>query len=708
MEKVGGEGIYLEDRPIHTPAEDRLRRSRFAERLARSLLSWVGEESIVVALYGTWGSGKSSVLNLTEHYLAEFAEEQPETERPIVLRFNPWYFSGQGQLISTFFHQVAASLRMRQPVVMGKLADQLAEYAQFFEPLGALGGGAWGVILAKLPGRVAQMVGRWAKQRGQDLAGLRQQIDKNLRETGRRLIIIMDDLDRLAQLEIRQMFQLVKLNADFPNTIYVLAFDPEVVRQALEENGVSGHVYLEKIVQVAFEVPPPETEFLLRILFEQLDGVLSQAPQTNWDERRWFNLFHAGLKGFFGNVRAIKRFINALRLDYGLVAGEVNPIDFIGVEALRVFVPKAYVAMAHNKEFFVGTRRLLWRQQPVSQGLDNLLSRVDESQREAVRAIWAQLFPRIGVQYGPGTYREWRRELRICAADMFERYLLLGIPAGEISEIELESLLELAGQPEQLSSALRQLIEQGRVRRFLERMQDYTDQVSVDHIESLCLALLNIGDELPVEKRGFSDFGPDLELMWVVYPLLKRLPDPHDVCDLLVRILSDSTSVFTPVNVVSYLTYLSEQEEPGNLVLNSSQLQRLQELCVEKVQRARNQGSLQKVPHLNSVLFHWNQWGDPAEVRAYVADLIVTVEGVADFLVGFLTQVMSSTVGEHFVKSEWTIDLDSVAKYVEIEVLTDKITGLGDEDLASLSERPRLAIDTFKSKTGGIEEKTRS
>lgn len=696
--------MYLEDRPIHRPAEDRLRRSRFAERLARSLLSWLGEESIVVALYGTWGSGKSSVLNLTEHYLAELGEDLPETERPIVIRFNPWYFSGQGQLIATFFRQVAASLRVREPAVMGALAKHLERYGRVFEPLGALGGGLWGMILAKLPSRVAQIVGTWAKQRSQDLAHLRQQIDKNLRETGRRLVIIMDDLDRLAQPEIRQMFQLVKLNADFPNTTYVLAFDPAVVRQALTEKEVSGQVYLEKIVQVAFKLPSPETELLFRIFFEQLHGVVAQVPQTTWDERRWVNLFHAGLKGFFSNVRDIKRFINALRLNYGLVAGEVNPIDFIGVEALRVFVPEAYVAMAQNKEFFVGTRRLLGRQQPVSQGLDNLLSGVDESQREAVRAIWGQLFPQMGVQYGPGTYQEWRRELRICAADMFERYFLLGIPAGEISEIELESLLELAGQPEQLSSAIRELIEQGRVRRLLERMEDYTDQVSVDHIEPLCLALLNIGDELPVEKRGFADPGPHLQLMWVVYPLLKRLLDPHDVCDLLVRVLSQSTSVFTPVNVVSHLTYLSEQEEPRDLVFSSSQLQRLQQLCLEKVRTARNRSSLQKAPHLNSVLFRWKEWGDPAEVLAYVADLIVAPEGLADFLAGFLSQTIGGTVGEHFVRTEWNIDLDSVAKLVEIEVLTEKIASVGDEDLAALSKSQRLAMDTFSKVTGEARE----
>ena len=56
--------------------------------------------------------------------------------------------------------------------------------------------------------------------------------------------------------EIRQMFQLVKLLGDFPNTIYLLAFDREVVVESLKsvQEGV-GEEYLEKIVQIPFELP---------------------------------------------------------------------------------------------------------------------------------------------------------------------------------------------------------------------------------------------------------------------------------------------------------------------------------------------------------------------------------------------------------------------------------------------------------------------
>jgi len=708
LNRVNGQGekMYLEDVPIRNPDQDRLERSSFARRLAESILSWRGEESIVIGVHGTWGSGKTSILNLTQYFLTEAAKGMGEEERPIILRFNPWNFAEQAQLMSMFFHQLAASLRMREgDERFTELAKRVARYGDFFEPAGTLLFGPVGGLIGRLVGKGVEVAGAGAKRRDEDFATFREEIDETLRRMSTRLVIIIDDLDRLNATEIKQMFQLVKLNADFPNTIYLLAFDPNVVQEALEESGFSGQAYLEKIVQVAFQMPPPETELLLRILFEQLDGVLSQVPETRWDERRWANLFHAGLKKFFNNVRDIKRFINALRLNYGLVAGEVNPIDFMGVEALRVFVPEAYVAMAQNKEFFVGTRRLLGRQQPVSQGLDNLLSRVvDESQRETVRALWGQLFPQMGVQYGPGTLREWRRQLRICAPDMFERYFLLGIPAGEISEVELETLLELTGHPGQLTSALRELIEQGRIRRFLERIEDYTDEVSVGDIEPLCLALLNIGDELPVEKGEFSDPGADFQLVRVLYQLLKRLPGSQDVCDLLVRVFPQSTSVFTPANVVSQLTYLSEKEEPNDLVLNSSQLQQLQELCVEKVQMARNQSSLQKAPHLNVVLFHWNEWGDPTDVRAYVADLIAVPEGLADFLAGFLSQIRSGTVGEYYVRREWMIKLDSVARYVEIEVLTERLASLRNQDLASFSERQLLAIDTFSKLTNEARE----
>jgi predicted KAP-like P-loop ATPase len=55
---------YSSDKPIVSKQQDVLGRARFAEQLARDLQGWNGKDSLVVALYGAWGSGKTSLKNI--------------------------------------------------------------------------------------------------------------------------------------------------------------------------------------------------------------------------------------------------------------------------------------------------------------------------------------------------------------------------------------------------------------------------------------------------------------------------------------------------------------------------------------------------------------------------------------------------------------------------------------------------------------------
>jgi len=64
---------------------------------------------------------------------------------------------------------------------------------------------------------------------------LKSEIIKYLSKRNKKIIIIIDDIDRLNEREIKEIFRLVRVNADFPNTIYVLAFDRKIVEANLNE-----------------------------------------------------------------------------------------------------------------------------------------------------------------------------------------------------------------------------------------------------------------------------------------------------------------------------------------------------------------------------------------------------------------------------------------------------------------------------------------
>ncbi len=133
-----------------------------------------------------------------------------------------------------------------------------------------------------------------------DVDGLFDQIATKAKKLKRRTIVLIDDIDRLSAAETRQIFQLVKLTARFPYVIYILAFDREAVSDALEQVGVdSGEEYLEKIVQVSFDIPPISEASLTSFLTAELDDLLKRHQPAHFDPTRFGNLFHAGLRKMF-------------------------------------------------------------------------------------------------------------------------------------------------------------------------------------------------------------------------------------------------------------------------------------------------------------------------------------------------------------------------------------------------------------------------
>lgn len=85
-----------------------------------------------------------------------------------------------------------------------------------------------------------------------DLTQKKRQVIEALNDVGQSIIVIIDDLDRLPAEEIRSMIQAIKAVADFPQITYLLAYDPNIIARAFDDDEKFGLAYLKKIVQVAY------------------------------------------------------------------------------------------------------------------------------------------------------------------------------------------------------------------------------------------------------------------------------------------------------------------------------------------------------------------------------------------------------------------------------------------------------------------------
>ena len=101
------------DSPITKSSDDILNRASFAESLADALIEYEADSSLAVGLYGEWGSGKTSLLNMIMEKI-----EDKESD-VVIIRFNPWLCSDPKQLICQFFKQMAAAIKLKRKLLDG-------------------------------------------------------------------------------------------------------------------------------------------------------------------------------------------------------------------------------------------------------------------------------------------------------------------------------------------------------------------------------------------------------------------------------------------------------------------------------------------------------------------------------------------------------------------------------------------------------------
>jgi predicted KAP-like P-loop ATPase len=237
------------DAPKAGRSGDRFDRTAFAQGLA-NLLYDAGKQKatgLVVGLTGPWGSGKSQTLL----YVKEFLDEQVVQKPLLVMQYNPWLFSGRENMIAMFLQ--ALSALMDDKKYTERFPEQLKELKSDFDRFKE----SFGDVIRKIASvdsrtkAAAEILLDSGSLEKQKKAWAQKLDDKVVS-----VIVIIDELDRLTDDEIRGMVQVVKSVADFPTISYLLAYDPDRVARAL--GGIDlkfGHNYLEKIVQVQTRLP---------------------------------------------------------------------------------------------------------------------------------------------------------------------------------------------------------------------------------------------------------------------------------------------------------------------------------------------------------------------------------------------------------------------------------------------------------------------
>jgi len=719
--------MFKPDQPIKSHKEDKLGRFSFAQSLGNAILSYKEKDSIVIGLFGAWGSGKTSIINMALEHIDIVSKDKTDDEKPIIIRFNPWNYSDQNQLVTQFFKQLSVVLRRPDYASDAKKAgERLETYAKFFEPLTLVPTvGPTAGILSKVFKNIGSATKNWGNLKSNDLSAIRAELNDLLAKQPHKIIVVIDDIDRLNNTEIRQIFQLIKSLGDFPNTIYLLAFDRDVVKNALEKvQGGSGIGYLEKVVQIPFEIPLISKQEVERLLFSQLDELIKDIPKNKWNQNYWINIYNSGLKYFFKNIRDVTRYINSLKFSFEIVEGEVNTIDFVAITGIQVFFPEVYYGIRDNKDIFSGTfdsstERDDAVKEQVKKRCDEIIGRVNESQQEVMKDFLKILFPKLESIYGYSHFGNdwmynWRRNCRICSPDIFDIFFSLSLPKGEISQKEIETILSLGNNVDSFAETLLKLSEDGkRIIRFLERLEDYTrSDISEENIEPIITALMDIGDMFPEGDSGFFAINTPMRLLRLFYQLSHRFDSNEKRFNIFKHAIEKATrSLYTIVHEVGVLGQehgkfgSKESPEPKEkLIVNSEQLEKLEKLACNKIENWAEDGRLKKHERLLSILFSWKEWGQRDKINNFVNSTIKDEDGLIDIIAGFLSKSTSHSSSDYVGKIHWRINIKNVEEFVDLKEIEPRIRKISSSsNFEQLDARKKLASRRFFIKVNQLE-----
>ncbi len=662
--------FFQDDEPIFELKNDLLGRKNFVKHLGSAISNWKKDQSIIISVCGEWGSGKTSAINL----MLEHLKPNINNSEFIVLHFKPWCYSSNKRITAKFFDELINTLNLDQNVEnKTQLLKKLKKYNdilclaqsnfQFIKSwfreillfIGIssstishlftqsillknffIGIGLASIFLALFKdflGSWIQTIENILTNSNKPLNEVKNDIVKILSDQKRKVLIIIDDIDRLHPDEIVELLKLIRENADFPNTIYLLSFDRMLVEKMISAQlNIPGNKYLEKIVQVIFDLPSFSKEKLDNLLFQETYRIIGnfKIEQTDLLDSYLAEIFHSGLFNLFQNMRDVKRFINSYEFNIALINQnqtlEVNPVDLLALEIIRLFVPEFYLFMKHNQEIMTdfdtpnSESELFCAEQ--KKAINDEMSKLPAKMKKITLESIKTMFPQIASLYREGMkisnvigdklYSESYRSMRICCKEFYPSYFTL-IPGGdevEVSQYEINKFIHYLSDQEKIHEFVIQLLKVNKLGKLISKINPLISDAMFDSenkIQQFLVVLFDVMDSIPKDNVFPSFLGIENDLSSLVYQLMKRVSEKERF-EMSKNLIMKSKSIYAPIMFLNDI-FNSSQQNPYSSMFSNSEKNELDAVCLQKL----NQIDIEQIKsnfRLMNILWYWRKTGN--------------------------------------------------------------------------------------------------
>ena len=681
---------YSSDQPISCKDADRFNRWPFAKRIAETIVARKDTGSLVIGIYGVWGDGKTSALNLMEEALGVH-------EDIVIIKFNPWHFESQAQLVSSFFETLADALGKSLATRKEELGNILKRYGSIL----SLASFGLGGVVQVSPGGAVKDLGETLST--VELDELRGRLEKLLAETGKRVVVFIDDIDRLDRREVQAVFKLVKLSAGFERTVYVLAFDDELVAGALGEqygtgNVQAGHDFLEKIVQVPLRLPPADDLALRKLCFEGVDAAvkLSEVQLTDRQVQTFIRHFVDGLEVRLATPRQAKRYANALSFALPILRGEVNPVDQMLLEGIRVFYPRLYLGIRDYPDVYLGSLRHCSDSQAAqkqrAEKIAEALSGLTPVEADAARKLLQALFPRVKGAFGNRHYgdewdRKWEKEQRVCAAHYFPRFFSYAVPVHDVPDQELSLVINGLSEvgDDEAAKLVRAFAERGAAAILVKKLRSCAEEIPVPATEKLAKTLARVGGAFPRESGPFFSLSTFSQAAMLVSKLVERLPNDGSREELARQIIQEAEPLSFAAECLRWLQSGDDKPEEERRLSRDAENE-VGRVLAERIKKADAEKFLcTEFDELCPTLYWiWHHYGNKGEVALSVHRRIqANPQEAVLFLTSFVGTAWGMESGLPTRSDFHREAYDMISKMVDADLILGVLRGIYDDTLGA-------------------------
>ena len=307
------------DDAITDSDEDILDRTPFAKELAKIIPnSNTNKSAYSFGIVAPWGYGKTSFIKI-------LTKELEQNEKLEIIHFSPWHLSANKDIMSAFFDQLSKHIAENDV----QLFELICKYTNYI-----IGETRTTALLYPLKEEFKP-------------AEIHNKISMILSERSELIAVIIDDIDRLQGKEILEIFKIIRGCANFPNIIFIAAYDKDYVINTINKLQIdTNERFIEKFFQTEFYLPLYSPDKIAVYILQQASLFMTENDYKIFKEEyiEYDGIFHQSKphEDLIKNLRDAKRWLNAIKLEYELLKEEVRICDLADIILLKLYFPSIY------------------------------------------------------------------------------------------------------------------------------------------------------------------------------------------------------------------------------------------------------------------------------------------------------------------------------------------------------------------------------